>query len=97
MKPLELTIYERDESFPGASNLVYRYGAKVLGDITVHSKAHRKRFTDAELAAEYWAPNWITLPDADWDEDYEASSAEMLRRSATLHRFATLPHALDTP
>lgn len=64
-----------------------------------------QRFSDAELAAEYWAAY----------SDYVRSSAQILYeegsmsnphimaahtkdhdRAATLHRFATLPHAHET-
>ena len=55
-----------------------------------------KHFTDAELAAEYWAPIFIHFPDPTvWDRDYAGTSAEMSRRSATLHRFATTPHYFE--
>lgn len=58
----------------------------------IQKRIESKRFTDAELAAEYWAPTWLTMPGADWDGDYAGTEAEMKRRMATLHRFATLPH-----
>ena len=56
----------------------------------------KKRLTDAELAAEYWAPIFIHFPDPTvWDRDFAGTSAEMSRRSATLHRFATTPHYFE--
>lgn len=55
-----------------------------------------KRFSDAELAAEYWAPVFLHFPDSSvWDRDYEGTVAAMTGRSATLHRFATTPHHFE--
>ena len=83
MRPLELRTYE-----PIGVTGWYR------GDTQAIFPAE-KRFTDAELAAEYWAPNWLTMRNADWEGDYEGTSAEMKRRMAALHRFATHPHYSD--
>jgi hypothetical protein len=46
-----------------------------------------KRFTDAELAAEYWRA-WVDMLDVPEDERYSYEPA----RIATLRKFATLPH-----
>jgi len=52
--------------------------------------ATEKRFTEAELAAEWWAAGW------DYDM-YQPSlndrhSKRLLHFAATVHRFAALPH-----
>lgn len=49
-----------------------------------------KRFMDAELAAEYWAPAFFNLLDVE-ETGVEESSAEVARRDAIIHRFATTP------
>lgn len=55
-----------------------------------------KRFSTAELAAEYWAPVFIHFPDPTvWDRDYEGYAAIMDARSETLYRFATTPHHFE--
>lgn len=52
-----------------------------------------QRFTDAELAAEYWALETELAYGEErmtgevWERTYA--------RQETIHRFATLPHALD--
>lgn len=102
-KPLELTIYpplpplvraavehnveNSFEPYFGLSPEVH-----VPGLLAVQAK----RLTDAELAAEYWAPAFIHFPDPTvWDRDYAGTSAEMSRRSDTFHRLATSPHYFE--
>ena len=99
-KPLELTIWTKDENHPGASNTVYVNGIHVRGDMVVDSKVRRKRLTDAELAAEYHAQDsrcrheqWIETVRGDDDyEDWErAMQSRMYEHLTALHRFATIP------
>jgi hypothetical protein len=93
-KPMELTVYPPLE-YPHKADPITmgRYIRQRNGELIMRNI---KRLTDAELAAEYWAPNWITMPNADWDNDYEACVERMKDRSSTLHRFATLPHYDET-
>jgi hypothetical protein len=89
-KPLKLTIHPRLEDTNLSAHDIHQ------GRLTTLRLAQAKRLTDAELAAEYWAPIFIHFPDPTvWDRDYEGTSAEMSRRSATLHRFATSPHYFE--
>lgn len=78
MKPL--TIYEKHAT----ADDVYRVG----GSFTPHAIVGTdKRFTDAELAAEYHSA-WSEMLDVPKDERYPHERP----RIDTLHRFATLPH-----
>lgn len=54
--------------------------------------ARAKRFTDAELAAEYWKA--ATIDTTYWGADDEGSpdGARAVEQTITLRRFATLPH-----
>ncbi|MCU6480507.1 hypothetical protein [Arthrobacter sp. A2-55] len=51
----------------------------------------KRRFTDAELAAIYWAPNRITNTDLDFENDFDNAIQIVKERQDTLYRFATLP------
>jgi hypothetical protein len=60
-----------------------------------------KRFTDAELAAEYYAQDskcrheqWIEAVrgDDDYTDEERAAASRMYERLSMLHRFATLQH-----
>lgn len=73
MKPLTLTVYPKSPSRPGPG----KGWADWRRDRDRECKqAHEKRFTDAELAAEYHA----------------ARGFEPLMRVSTLARFARTPH-----
>lgn len=54
-----------------------------------------ERFTDAELAAEYWAYCWLWERAVSEDDGSEVGPAarEMQRRAEIMERFATHPHA----
>lgn len=96
-KPLELEIHPHSRKHLNTNWLSFYEtpdGLMTAGRSGVLPAA--KHLTDAELAAEYWAPIFIHFPDPTvWDRDYEGTSAEMRRRSATLHRFATTPHYFE--
>jgi hypothetical protein len=91
-KPLELTVYDTDPSDPDCVviNGYWEYQP--------HSTA--KRFTDAELAAEYWALYSEYVREASnllhcQERCMEAagkSFQEADQKCRVLHRFATLPH-----
>lgn len=51
-----------------------------------------KRLSDAELAAEYWAPLHIAFPGRDFaEEDFDTAMAVVRERTATILRFALNP------
>lgn len=76
MKPLELTIYPKlERPRRGADIMAYR--SQFIDEQLV---IQAKRFTDAELAAEYFRQA---------GSRFETKSSGWL---ITLHRFATLPH-----
>lgn len=85
-----LTLFPRH---PSAPDTYYISGAWAPAAIT----AVDKRFTDAELAAEYHAAHaifqrniWQEMSRGeDWTEEEWTRLAEPLN---SLHRFATLPH-----
>jgi hypothetical protein len=88
--PLELTIFEKHPRTEGAGGPVYRVG----GSFTPYAiVATEKRFTDAELAAEYWSAaeeatsRYFRAMDAD----------EAQRIEGAILRFATLPHYDEEP
>lgn len=61
-----------------------------------------QRFTDAELAAEYWRAELDVATDGyslnEEGCDWEIFSDPIIQqRQKTLHRFATLPHAHPQP
>jgi hypothetical protein len=93
MKALELTVYPKLER-PMWGHQIEGYRQQVRAESELREA---KRLTDAELAAEYWAPIWLTMPDMDWDADYETCVKQMKDRAATLLRFATLPHYDEDP
>lgn len=58
----------------------------------------RKRLSDAELAAEYWAPAYIHFPDpAFFDGDFDEVDATVRERMKTILRFALNPHQFASP
>ena len=82
--PLTLTVFEK-HAVPEPPT--YRVG----GSFTPYAiVATDKRFTDAELAAEWWASAW----DADMYAPHlnDPHSARLTQFVDTLHRFATSPH-----
>lgn len=94
MKELELTIYPlRDEVGPMLEP-GYIVNGHPVTEWSVWYEVHRKRLSDAELAAEHWSycTGWyVAVRD---DDDYEGAPAtrELKRRAQILERFATLPH-----
>jgi hypothetical protein len=92
VKPLELTVWARNENYPGASNVVYEHpdGLVAVGDLFVDAEAHEKRLTDAELAAEHHRAKWTGLMhEHKWHSILSDKHRAMI---ATVERFATLPH-----
>jgi hypothetical protein len=89
-KPLELTVYqectncdELDRHYIADSG-IYFWAAE--------NRAHEKRLTDTELAAEYWKQeSCVTTVEA-----MGGTPRRTLAALQTLERFATLPHASDT-
>lgn len=80
MKPLELRIHEKHPTLDA-----YRFGPSYTPYAIV---AVDKRFTDAELAAEYWQEGRVLLT----KEQSAGERFDRIVRWAVLHRFATLPH-----
>ena len=74
MKPLELTVYEKH---PNADD-IYRVGGFHSPYCLVSAD---KRFSDAELAAEFWQVAYVNERGADLDEQEDI-----------LYRFCTLPN-----
>lgn len=74
MKPLQ--VFEKHPDVDA-----YRFGPSFTPYSIV---AVDKRFTDAELMAEYWAANFAAAIMKDWRD--ESDKAQMIER------FATLPH-----
>ena len=91
-----LTVFPRH---PSAPDTYYINGAWAPAAIT----AVEKRFTDAELAAEYWRTStdaaYITegITWKDMCDGWSANEDDALERYGTLHRFATLPQHDDGP
>lgn len=57
----------------------------------------RKRLSDAELAAEYWAPVHIHFPDPGFfDGDFTEIETIVKERMDTIHRFVIHPHEFET-
>ena len=88
MKPLTLTVFEKHaEPEPPT----YRVG----GSFTPYAiVAVDKRFTGAELAAEYWMwqgnqEGWLAHPNSDRRSKVVA---RVIYRASVMARFATLPH-----
>ena len=82
MTALELTIYPKQPSRPGPGKGWADWRRDQDRECRM---AHDKRFSDAELAAEYWQANTkcatsFPLPETEW------------AHAETLHRFATHPH-----
>lgn len=108
-KPLELTIYERrgpERRFRGEDGFNYLFEGydHPEGETTVtlaSALAAKKRLTDAELAAEYWAQVHdsqyaMTCELAAEDKPGRKAArhwgAQSTAKATTLHRFATSPH-----
>lgn len=99
MKPLELTVYPLDPTFPA--------GYKLPRDTRItfaaaNRMAKEKRLTSVELAAEYWRYEsniWEALAKMPEPPTPEAVMAgeEWNRRAEIVERFATLPHADEVP
>ena len=98
LKPLELTIYPLELTFPA--------GYKLPRDTRISYRAAdrmaaEKRLTEPELAAEYHRArddDFAICEGLNWGDQCEGWTtfeAAALARTATLLRFATLPHALD--
>ena len=84
MKPLELHIYDKH---PDAD--AYRVG----GFFSPYCLVSRdKRFSDAELAAEWWCSSWR----AETPLTSSAIKDESFRRAPILAKFASSPHAHES-
>ena len=90
MKPLELTVYPRLER-PLYGHQIEGYRQQVKAEIELREA---KRFTDAELAAEYYAQQMASV--RAFDRAYPYGESEELdmeeARISVIQRFATLPH-----
>ena len=98
MKPLELTIYPLDMTFPAGYRLPRcSYVTRRAAD----RMAEEKRLTTAELSAEYWraSEDFGTVSEGyRWDGitgKWDPSETPAQNRLNTLERFATLPHASE--
>ena len=57
-----------------------------------------KRLSDAELAAEFWAPAYIHFLDpAFFDGDFDEIEAAVKKRTETILRFVLNPHEFPSP
>jgi len=89
----ELTIYEKH---PEAD--AYRVG----GFYSPYCLVSRdKRFSDAELAAEYWAWQgnlewWTRRPENSVTRNFKRILARVKHRTETITNFATRPHASES-
>lgn len=100
MKPLELTVYRTLEDF----GVVFGYDTpEVHATSEADAMAAAKRFTDTELAAEYWRARqrwtnglYTNLYATEVDGDARAYTFRQITRmtveAQTMERFATLPH-----
>lgn len=86
MTDTAFTIYQKHPTLDA-----YRYGPSYTPYAIV---AVHKRFTDAELAAEFWA----AAIDANqlMGSPRRSGKSHAANVAMTLHRFATLPHAHET-
>lgn len=112
MKPLELTVYPRHPQF-GHYAVPLRVWSRIPDDdpddfyeVTVspddlQQRIESKRFTDAELAAEYYAQDskcrheqWIETVrgDDDYTKAERVGQSRMYEQLTALHRFATMAH-----
>jgi len=82
MKPLELTVYPRLKR-PRYGHQIDDYRKQWKRE---QSTIKAKRFTDAELAAEYWASH------GEANALMTGNPRLLFSRRATLGRFAKLPH-----
>lgn len=88
-KPLELTVFLRDEEHD------YRHPLGFwIPEADADHWVEAKRLTDAELAAEHWCycTGWFAAVRSDDDYDGAPATRELARRATILERFATLPH-----
>lgn len=87
MKPLDLRIHEKHPTLDA-----YRFGPSYTPYAIV---ATDKRFTDSELAAEYWAEEkWLgdLRSIAEKYPSYLQIEPVLLERVLTLYRLASSPH-----
>lgn len=100
MKPLELTVYPLDPSFPAGYKL---HRDTRITFAAANRMATEKRLTEPELAAELWRNeselnhisegySWQGLTGG-WSADEDTA----IIRDKTLERFATLPHCDEVP
>jgi len=92
MNPLQIF-----EKHPGVGQPVYRVGGSFTPYFIV---AVDKRFSDAELAAEYWSwqgnVQWWSRPESGVYPNYRRVVARVKHRAEVMERFATPPHAHET-
>lgn len=92
---MSLAIYPLDPSFPRG------YVLPRHSRVTVRAAdrmAHAKRFTDAELAAEYWRAACIDETFMAAEDVFSAEYDRALELTMTVRRFATLPqYDKETP
>jgi hypothetical protein len=91
-KPLELVIFDEYHGSYSRRQII-----DGVNHITFHEPHDRKRFADAELAAEAHAfiltdHKYPADPDEYGDEEWEAYSREYQEAEKTIWRFAALPH-----
>lgn len=98
MKPFELTVYPALSVYSQAvvdNNLAQGRRAFDYLMLDMHcpgvAAMHRKRLTNAELAAEYWRASGGSA-EVNYDRDVNAEPI-----SRILHRFATLPPYDEVP
>lgn len=98
-KPLELTVNRPFQDRQG--NDWYVWGDTCVSPSIADSYSKMKRFTESELAAEYWRSRedkTLIIEGITWEsmaDDWSISEADALDREYVLDAFATLPHAAD--
>ena len=92
MKPLELTVFEKEPGLYGREDTYNSPdGFWAYPESHVDGYAAEKRFTDAELAAEYWEHRYGNEVASGWASDYSIIK-QSRERLEVIGRFATLPH-----
>jgi hypothetical protein len=91
MKPLELTVFEKEPGLYGREDTYHSPdGLWAYPESHVDGYAAEKRLTDAELAAEHHRAKWTGLMhEHKWHSILSDKHRAMI---ATVERFATLPH-----